>query len=440
MKRCETDVVKAVQALAVPSIAVSVANPPCASKCESISGVASPSKQYLDIPSIEAPSTSLVLDTTDGSLLHRLAGYRPPSRQNLPSPWMIYVIAVLVTYVPLILAAWLSPLPIAEPTATLRLPFLYDWNVAFMFVVSFPLVLVLTITDQNALEDSLQQVLRDGIVLIPSEAAATLSSKWRRKFRSVNIAAQVFGIGIGGTLAFFNYRAYAPQALGYWIARENQLLPVGLIFLGCIFLFYSLLPIFVLRSFATSLFLKDLVAHAEIRMLPFHPDNSAGLGPVGHLGLRNQYALTVGGVNVVLLIFVSLRYLSVPSSLSGLMVAAAVAYVILGPLVFIGPFLPFRAAMLANKTELMSEVAQRLRIELQRVRKELVSGEIRKEDEDLIDRLRKLGAVINELPVWPFDAGTLRKFLTAYVIPGLSAIIFPMVKPLIANVTKWLRP
>jgi hypothetical protein len=96
--------------------------------------------------------------------------------------------------------------------------------------------------------------------------------------------------------------------------------------------------------------------------------------------------------------------------------------------------------MLANKTELMSEVAQRLRIELQRLRKELVSGEIRKEDEDLIDRLRKLGAVINELPVWPFDAETLRKFLTAYVIPGLSAIIFPMVKPLIANVYQMAPP
>jgi hypothetical protein len=41
--------------------------------------------------------------------------------------------------------------------------------------------------------------------------------------------------------------------------------------------------------------------------------------------------------------------------------------------------------------------------------------------------------------VWPFDAGTLRKFLTAYVIPGLSAIILPMAKSLIANVTKWLH-
>jgi hypothetical protein len=192
-----------------------------------------------------------------------------------------------------------------------------------------------------------------------------------------------------------------------------------------------------LRSFATSLFLKELVAHAEIRMLPFHPDNSAGLRPVGHLGLRNQYALTVCGFNLLLLILVSMRYLTVPSSLYGLMAAAALAYVIVGPLVFLGPLLPFRGAMLRTKTDLMSEVAHRLRIELQRLRRELASGEITKEDEELIDRLRKFGAVINELPVWPFDAGTLRKFLTAYVIPVVSAIGFSLLKALLASGLKW---
>jgi hypothetical protein len=161
-------------------------------------------------------------------------------------------------------------------------------------------------------------------------------------------------------------------------------------------------------------------------MLPFHPDKSAGLRPMGHLGLRNQYALTVCGVNVLLLALIS-RHLNAPQ-LPDLIVAAATACVILGPLVFIGPLLPFRAAMLRSKTELMSEVAQRLRIELQRLRKQMRAGQITKEDEELIDRLRKIGAVIDELPVWPFDAGTLRKFLTAYVIPVLGAVALQMAK------------
>lgn len=404
----------------------------------------SPLEKLAEVPSMDladppakGPSALLALDTTAGSILHRLAGYHLPVRPKFPSVTVIYLVAVAATYVPLLLAAWLSPLPIAALTPTLRLPFLYDWNVAFMFVVSFPLLLVLTITDQHTLAASLRQVQMDGTVSVPDDSAASLSSIWRKKFRSVNIGAQVFGIGIGGVVAFLNYIAYGPNSdTRYWTAAGDRMLPAGLVFLFCIFLFYWLVSIYVLRSLATSLFLKDLVAHAEIRTLPFHPDNSAGLRPVGHLGLRNQYALTVYGVNLVLLIWISFRYLNVPSSLYGLIVAAGAAYVILGPLVFIGPLLPFRAAMLRTKTEPMSEVAQRLRIELQRLRKQLPSGQITKEDLELIDRLRKLGAVFNELPVWPFDAGTLRKFLTAYVIPILGAAGLSLAKSLWILATK----
>jgi hypothetical protein len=60
-------------------------------------------------------------------------------------------------------------------------------------------------------------------------------------------------------------------------------------------------------------------------------------------------------------------------------------------------------------------------MELQRLRKELPAGKLLREDEELIDRLRKVGEVIDELPVWPFDADTLRKFLTAYVVPIAAA-------------------
>jgi hypothetical protein len=124
--------------------------------------------------------------------------------------------------------------------------------------------------------------------------------------------------------------------------------------------------------------------------------------------------------------------------LYGLIVAAIVAYLLLGPLVFLGPLLPFRAGMLRTKSELMGEVAQRLRVELQRLRSQLKDGEITKQDEELIDRLRKVGAVIGELPVWPFDAGTLRKFLGAYVVPAASAVLYPLFHSLLDAAAKWL--
>ena len=126
----------------------------------------------------------------------------------------------------------------------------------------------------------------------------------------------------------------------------------------------------------------------------------------------------------------------IPASLYALMIAGVIAYLILGPIVFVAPLLPFRSGMQANKAELRSEIVQRLRTESERLRKQLPSNAaVTKEDEELIERLRKMCAAIDELPVWPFDPGTLRKFMTAYVIPIVSAG-YPVAKTILemANV------
>lgn len=383
--------------------------------------------------------TVLTLDSTRGSALHRWRLLRGPSTSaGGPVLVRVYVLSTAVTYLPLVAAALIGSLPLIEPTSTLRLPFLHDWNIALMFLLSFPCVMVLTLTDQHALTSALARVQADGTVTISLDAADGLRSRWEQRFLIANVIGQAVGLAVGLGLVFFNYSAYAPASTGYWIADQGRLEPVGFVFLYCIFLFYAIIPVYVVRLICVSLFLRDLVAHATLRLLPFHPDRSGGLRPMGQLGLRNQYGLTVLGLNVVSLVIVSTLYLSVPTTLLGLIVTAAIAYIILGPIVFMGPLLPFRGGMLRTKNELMGEVAQRLRVELQRLRSELAHGLITKEDEELVDRLRKVGGVIDELPVWPFDANTLRKFLTAYVLPVLGAVGYPAVNALLAAVTERL--
>jgi hypothetical protein len=105
---------------------------------------------------------TLGIDTTSGSVLHRLAGL-PRGRARAISP-AAYVLAVGLTYVPLAAAAALSPLPLIETSNTLRLPFFRDWNVAFMFLVSFPCLIVLILTDDRALTSALERVQLDGTV------------------------------------------------------------------------------------------------------------------------------------------------------------------------------------------------------------------------------------------------------------------------------------
>ncbi len=390
-------------------------------------------KPATDTPSGEVLPVSVVeLDTIAGSVVHHFFGYL--DRIGLGGVFALlnlYIIAVALTFLPLLVGALLSPFSLTVPGGVLRLPFFCDLNVLFMFLVSFPCLVILSVTDQQVLANSLKSIQFDRTITISESDATLLAIRWKKYFRSTNLIGQALGIVVGALIAYINYLSYTPAKVGFWIAYDDSLLPVGFVYLFCIFLFYALIPVYVIRSVAISLLLRDIVSHSQLHLLPLHPDKSGGLRPIGRLGLRNQYLLTLLGLNVVLFVTIYHHHLIVPDTLQGLMAAAVIAYLILGPVVFIAPLLPFRGGMLKSKCQLMGEVAQRLRIELDRLLAQLQSGSISKEDEELIERLRKIGAVIDELPVWPFDAGTLRKFLTAYVIPIISTIGIPAVKAIL---------
>jgi ABC transporter substrate binding protein len=84
---------------------------------------------------------------------------------------------------------------------------------------------------------------------------------------------------------------------------------------------------------------------------------------------------------------------------------------------FIAPLLPFRGIMQRNKSQLMSEIALRLRHELEQIREKVPKNAISKEDEELIERLRKIGTVITR--------------------PGGNATGFTTLEPTMAG--KWLE-
>ena len=152
------------------------------------------------------------------------------------------------------------------------------------------------------------------------------------------------------------------------------------------------------------------------------------------MGLRNQYALTVLGLNLVLAII--LLVFTNPLNDTNRIVAITsviIGYVIFGPIVFLAPLMPFRNAMLKNKAQLVSAVALRMRREFDDLYPRL-TGAITGADEQMIERWRKIGAIIDELPVWPFDADTMRKFIAAYLIP----LVIPLVSALGGGLLKWV--
>lgn len=375
-------------------------------------------------PSTNRSSLLLALDTTAGSILHKLFDYARRSVLGHAFPLSkIYIASVAITFFPLLIAALLGPLSLTKITPTHKLPFLYDWNVLFMFLVSFPSLVVCIANDQNILLSSLKRVEADETLMIDMENASRLCILWQKRFRKINYIGYVFGLIAGAVVVYFNYVAYTPTSVGYWIAENGSLVPVGFVLLYCVFLFYCLVPVLILRIVGVTLLLRDIVAYSRLCILPLHPDKSGGLRPMGSLGLRNQYLLTIFGLNIVFMMAVPFRYLQAPSTLYTLTATAVIAYLILGPVIFMAPLMPFRKAMLATRNELMMAVSRRLCIELERLNLQMKSEAIAKDDADLIERLQKIASVIDQLPTWPFDANTMRKFIVAFVIPVVSSFI-----------------
>jgi hypothetical protein len=374
----------------------------------------------------------LFVDTTERSFPHSLM--RDRGGRQRPRA-VAYMAAILLTYVPMLIVVLFTNHDV-EPTFT----FFVDWNIAFMFLVTLPTLLVLALTDDNVLRAALDRIQIDGILSLPdAETTKRLQSLWRERFRRLNLEITGLAVVVGSAVTYAIHRVFAQRlvidnhTIVFWAAPNGDFHLRGYVFLYGIFVFSALLAIYLARIGSISFLLRDIVSHSDLNMLPGHPDRCGGLRPIGRLGLRNQYALTVCGVNVALL-GIEFHYLfgvdldsGRPRGIIILFAAMASAYVILAPIVFLGPLLSFREGMKRAKVQLMSEVAQRLRVELQRLREQLPAGRITREDEELIDRLRKVGMIIDELPVWPFDASTLRRFLTVYGIPlagGLAADLF----------------
>ena len=94
------------------------------------------------------------------------------------------------------------------------------------------------------------------------------------------------------------------RTVSSWIAPDGRVHVAGYVYLLCIILLYAVIIFYVTRVILISLFLRKLAACAPLQILPLHPDGCGGLRPVGWLGLRNQYTLTVLGINLVVLVVV----------------------------------------------------------------------------------------------------------------------------------------
>ena len=112
-------------------------------------------------------------------------------------------------------------------------------------------------------------------------------------------------------------------------------------------------------------------------------------------------------------------------------------YLIFGPIIFLGPLLPFRRVMGDYRRNLMQEFAAPLDAKFDSIKQRArARGAISQDELEGLERLRAIGKIAGELPIWPFDARTMRVFGTAYVIPVLLTALTKLAELIIEHVTK----
>src|SRR5258708_35686256 len=186
---------------------------PSTTDCCRFSRMTDASDQSLATISLpQFPATDL--ETTSGSLLHLLPHLL--ERIGVSSGFMpaaLYFANVILQFAPLLIGALISQVAVVAREGAHRIPFLLDLSALTFFLITYPCIFVLMLTDQQVLTGSLSRVQSGGTLIVSAEQYATAAERWRRRFRIINLTTQIFGLLLGGAFAYFNFKVFSPSSL-----------------------------------------------------------------------------------------------------------------------------------------------------------------------------------------------------------------------------------
>lgn len=372
------------------------------------------------------------LDICGWSVFHYIFT-RPPTQTGTflgtyIIPW--FITAFLFFGIPLIIVWIKVPNVLFSDPKKLTVGFLSDWSMMFAFLVTLPMLVVLMLSERSLVPRRIASIVSEGAIYRGGDTRDFVSL-WNKRYKIVNVLGQLVGLLVAFLASLANYKfLYSRDDLTVWGGGGNEVNAAGWI---CLLwqtpLFYWLFSVYICQGLATIFLLYSITRSYEIKIWPFHHDNCCGLKDVGYIGMRNQYFLAVAGLNLLALLAVNIKRGDYHTLT--LLVMCFTAYIILGPVIFIGPLLPFRKSMLLAKQREQAKVATKLQQEYTQIMNELDNRLIVKEDEEIIDRLQKLKDLVNHIPVWPFDISTIRRFLTVYIFPLLTGLISLLVSYII---------
>jgi len=178
-----------------------------------------------------------------------------------------------------------------------------------------------------------------------------------------------------------------------------------------------------------------------VNVRPWHPDRCGGLGRLNKYAIRFSYFIALIALGLLLFTYFSLSKFEYDISKSlindpGLW-AAIIAYVILAPSLFFLTLGSANRAMHREKVNHLHEISAQLDVEYEKThqvyseRSSILADSLEK-----VRLLHELYELTDRFPVWPFDAPSIRRFVTAWIAPfitiALSAGIQRLIESLIS--------
>ena len=113
---------------------------------------------------------------------------------------------------------------------------------------------------------------------------------------------------------------------------------------------------------------------------------------------------------------------------------AAVAYLFVAPVVFLGPLIPFRPRLIEAKSAYLTKIGSPIKRDLDNLLDRIDSDP---ETNNKLERLERLSIVndrIARLPEWPLDTTTVQRFTVVLITPGISVLISWVLKMAIESI------
>lgn len=220
------------------------------------------------------------------------------------------------------------------------------------------------------------------------------------------------------------------------VEGDGRILSVGgtlytiFIFALYIYLFANLLY----RGIVTTILVYRMFKNFTMNIEFLHPDKCGGLKIIGDLANTFNFAVFIGGLNVVSLLFTHTEIIGIPSPHYTNMIPL-VAYIVLAPMMFFGTLYATHKKMKETKMSLQRNISVKYDILFKKNHSKASTGNVDTAATEQLTDLEKAYETIEQVPEWPIHISMIRNLFGTLLIPIVTHF-----SPNIINIINKIRP